>query len=41
MRVVPPPAAGDLFRRQAEEEEILFARLLRHLDSRAIPRADR
>src|SRR5580700_7654429 len=39
--VVPSATAGHLFRRQAEEEEILLARLLRHLDGRAIARADR
>ena len=40
VRVVPPSAVSDLFRRQTEEEEILLARLLRHFDRCAIPRPD-
>ena len=41
VRVVPAAAAGHLLRRQAEQEEILLARLLRHLDGGAVARADR
>src|SRR5215468_5234494 len=40
-RAVPAPAPGHLRGSQAEEEEVLLAGLLRHLDGRAIARADR
>ena len=40
LRIVPAAAGGHLVRRQAEEEEILLARFLRHLDGRAVARAD-
>ena len=35
-RAVPAPAAGHLVRRQAEQEEILFARFFCHFDGRAV-----
>ena len=38
MWVVPGTACGDLFCCEAEQKEILFARLLRHLDRRAVTR---
>src|SRR5215469_17640619 len=41
MRVVPSTASGYLLRRQAEQKEILLARLLRHLDGGAVARTDR
>src|SRR6516164_4235104 len=41
VRVVPPAAAGYLFRRQAEEEEVLLPRFLRHLYGRTVKRAER
>ena len=40
VRVVPTAAVGDLFGRQAEQEEVFLARLLGHLDRRAVARAD-
>ena len=40
VRVVPAAAAGHLIRGEAKEEEVLFPGFLRHLDSRAIARAD-
>ena len=40
-RVVPAAAAGDLLGGQAEEEEVLLAGLLGHLDRGAVARADR
>ena len=40
-RVVPAAAAGDLIGRETEQEEVLLARLLSHLDRGAVPRADR
>ena len=40
MRVVPAAAVGHLFRGQAEQEEVLLARFLRHLDRGAVARAD-
>jgi len=39
VRVVPPSAVSELFRRQGEEEEILFARLCAISIVGAIPRA--
>ena len=39
-RAVPAAAGGDLFRGQAEEEEVLLARFLGHLDGRAVAGAD-
>ena len=41
VRVIPAAAADHLLRRQAEEEEVLLARFRRHLDRRAVARADR
>src|SRR5690349_5646565 len=41
MRVVPAAAIGYLLRRQSEEEKVLFARLSRHLNGRAVAGADR
>ena len=40
VRVVPAAAVGHLLRRQAEQEEVLLARLLGHLDGGAVARAD-
>src|SRR6266581_8114923 len=40
-RTVPTAAAGNLVRGEAEQEKVLLARLLGHLDRRAIARADR
>src|ERR1051326_5773723 len=40
MRAVPAAALGDLGGRQAEEEEVLFSRLLGHLDGGAVTGAD-
>ena len=40
LRLVPAAAGCHLFRRQAEEKEIFFARFLRHLDGRTIASAD-
>ena len=40
VRVVPAAAAGHLFRGQAEQEEVLLAGFLGHLDGRAVARAD-
>ena len=40
VRVVPVTTARHLFRRQAEEKEIFFARFLCHLDRGTIARAD-
>ena len=40
LRLVPAAAVRHLFRRQAEEKEIFFARFFCHLDGRAIARAD-
>src|SRR5439155_6966896 len=39
--VVPAPAARHLVRAQPEQEEVLLAPLLRHLDGRAVACADR
>ena len=40
-RTVPGAAAGHFRRRQSEQEEVLLARLLRHLDRGAVASADR
>ena len=40
VRVVPAPAARDLIGGQAEQEEVLFAGLVGHLDGGAVARAD-
>src|SRR5262247_1043333 len=39
--VIPAAATSHLFRRQAEQEEILLDAFLRHLDGRAVAGADR
>ena len=41
VRAVPGAAVGDFLGGEAEQEEILFARLLHHLDRRAVARAKR
>src|SRR5262245_66632620 len=41
MRVIPAAATTYLFRRQAEQKEILLTAFLRHLDGRAVAGADR
>ena len=40
VRVVPTVATGHLFRRETEQEEILLARFLGHLDRGAVARAN-
>jgi hypothetical protein len=40
VRAVPAAAVGDFLRAQPEQEEVLLARLLGHLDGGAVARAD-